>query len=299
VEIADLRLLHALKQRQGEPVLLWNLISEVVNHDRPKSRAERDRLRLWTWSRVKRLLHLGALQRVHRRWIRLATVDDLVQARVGSTAPMGLGRRVSRKFRHRISSQNPTRPSNPAPPIPERMAESNDVPHTPGQVAPLSAPNPLVVAASLPVPTIRAASPLELTHAAQSLAAHRWQLARRVTGSIGGRRVRLGQTVRLPTGEDGRVLFAWRGRVLVETGDVADFDACKLRPARADALRLVKNPHAVSLGSRKAGRTEIRSARKAAACRRNGCRPVRPGRRPRGRPRKQPPGILTGQQSAR
>src|SRR6266516_8094188 len=76
VEIADLRLLHALEKRQNEPVLVWTLISQVASYDRPRSKAERDRLRLWTWSRMKRLLHLGALERFRRRWIRLATVGD-------------------------------------------------------------------------------------------------------------------------------------------------------------------------------------------------------------------------------
>jgi len=51
-----------------------------------------------------------------------------------------------------------------------------------------------------------------------------------------------------------------------------------------EEVRVYKDPAAVLLGSCKRGVLERPSKRKKAACRHNGRMPVRPGRRPRGRP---------------
>jgi hypothetical protein len=54
---------------------------------------------------------------------------------------------------------------------------------------------------------------------------------------------------------------------------------------REHQLVLSKRPEAVLLGARKRGKRERPSEAKQAAARRNGASPVRPGSRPRGRPR--------------
>jgi hypothetical protein len=53
----------------------------------------------------------------------------------------------------------------------------------------------------------------------------------------------------------------------------------------AAVIRRFKNPAAVLLGSRKRGIKERPSVTKASAARHNGNLPVRPGSRPRGRPK--------------
>jgi len=58
MEAADVRLLDLLQQG---PLLLWNASNRVVDYDRPKSSGERDHLRVKMWSRVRRLLRLGAV----------------------------------------------------------------------------------------------------------------------------------------------------------------------------------------------------------------------------------------------
>jgi len=279
VEATDRRLLDALNERQGASVLLWNLINEVANYDRPRSTPERNLLRLEIWSRLKRLLHLGALKRVHRRWIRLPTVGDPMQATACSTPRKPVGRRPSRKPHHSTPWEKPTFSTSHAPKNQERIAGAHEIKDAAVQTALPSgaaAPDP---------PSAPAASGIELSQAARRLAGHRWQFGRRTTGSVSGRRVRLGQTIMMPDGKTGRVLFAWRGCVLLEIGDIANFEDCKLAAVSADDLRLVKNPHAALLGSCKLGRCERHSAKKVRACKKNGCVPPRPGSRPRGRPR--------------
>jgi hypothetical protein len=109
---------------------------------------------------------------------------------------------------------------------------------------------------------------------------------RRWTGVVfNGRRAWVGQPVVLPDQTVGWIKQAQAGYVCVRTcafepeiGAVHDY-------MEATALKPYRLPEAVLLGSLKRGKRERASAAKAAASRRNGAMPVKPGSRPRGRPR--------------
>jgi hypothetical protein len=109
---------------------------------------------------------------------------------------------------------------------------------------------------------------------------------RRWTGVVFGRRAWVGQPVILPDKTVGWIKLAQAGLVCVRTcafepeiGAVHDY-------MEATALKPYRLPEAVLLGSLKRGKKERTSAVKAAASRRNGAMPPKPGSRPRGRPRK-------------
>jgi hypothetical protein len=118
---------------------------------------------------------------------------------------------------------------------------------------------------------------------------------RRWTGVVfNGRRAWVGQPVTLPNGSVAWVKEAEAGVVCVRTTVTNPLDGAVHDYLEATALRPYRLPEAVLLGSLKRGKKERPSAVKAAASRRNGAMPPRPGSRPRGRPRKskQPPSVL-------
>jgi hypothetical protein len=101
-----------------------------------------------------------------------------------------------------------------------------------------------------------------------------------------GKRSWVGQQVILPNGTTGWIKKAQANYVCVRTAVSDPVDGPIHEYLEPTALRPYKSPEAVLLGSRKRGKREKPSAAKAAASRRNGAMPVRPGSRPRGRPRK-------------
>lgn len=273
VEIADLRLLHALRQRQNEPVHPWRLINEVVGYDRPRSKAERDRLRLWTWSRMKRLLHLGALERVRRRWIRLPTVGDEGQTRVWSTRLSRVGRRASH-----LRKRTTNKPFVAS--VPPTMQPQSQKRHASPPAMPVHRLEKVAAEAPILVPAER------ISDAARQLRSMTSQRKLRFTGRIGTKRVRVCQRVIMPDGVLGFVVRVLRGRVLVGLDEEPNDGTSLFRLVRTHEVRLYKNPAAVLLGRQKLGTKERASKRKARSSRRNGSRPVRPGSRKRGRPTK-------------
>ncbi|HEY6180863.1 MAG TPA: hypothetical protein VIW67_01390, partial [Terriglobales bacterium] len=87
---------------------------------------------------------------------------------------------------------------------------------------------------------------------------------------------------------DNRVVVlkaAIRNEVAVMWQDPRQIDPVQFALFRADQVRVLKSPAAVLLGSLKRGIKEQPSEKKRLACRRNGLRPCKPGRR-RGRPKK-------------
>jgi hypothetical protein len=104
------------------------------------------------------------------------------------------------------------------------------------------------------------------------------------TGRVFDHRAWRGMPVVLPNGQIGILHKAVRGAAVVTWRD--EF---ALRPEQHVALDVselkpFKYPAAVILGASKRGIKERPSTRKARAARNNGRCPVRPGRRPRGRP---------------
>jgi hypothetical protein len=272
VEPAELKMLHLLKEQNGEPAMIWELINKTVNHDRPKSKVERDRLRLWAWSRIKRLLHLGALERVRRRWIRLPTVGVEAQSRAWSTRLRRVGRRASH-LRKRTTANGLT----------AQTALAAQTENQKRSIAPSTGTVHMVSEVEAKVSAQVSAE--RISDAARLLRLTPPQRRFRYTGRIGTKRVRVCRRVELRGGMFGFVLRAFRGRVLVGLDEEpADGSSSfLLLPEREVCLH--KNAGAVLLGQMKLGTAERPSLRKARSSRRNGHCPVRPGSRPRGRPR--------------
>jgi hypothetical protein len=90
----------------------------------------------------------------------------------------------------------------------------------------------------------------------------------------------------LADGHIAELFMARRGAAVVTWVDQFSVRPNKIGACRTDELRRFKLPAAVALGGCKRGVKERQSAKKARCARINGCRPVRPSSRPRGRPRR-------------
>jgi hypothetical protein len=108
------------------------------------------------------------------------------------------------------------------------------------------------------------------------------------TGKIGKKRGWVGMAVVLPGRTLGTLLASKRGWACVAHVDPFSVRSRRIGYVEARSLEPFRHPAAVALGARKKGVAERRSARKAETARRNGRCPVRPGSRPRGRPRANP-----------
>jgi hypothetical protein len=133
-------------------------------------------------------------------------------------------------------------------------------------------------------------NPLTVSSAAAALARLPRKRKRPWSGWLHGKHLRRDDLVVVPNGQVRRIYGAVRGDVIVlkhplpESGLPAEI-------FRAADLKLYKNPDAVIIGSLKRGRKESPSQKKREACRLNGCKPPKPGSRPRGRPRKIPTAV--------
>lgn len=282
-ELIDYRLLYRL-HHQTEPEHIWSLISKVVALEKPRSRRRRDQWRLFAYERLKMMLRVGIAERLQRHYVRIGPLIPEWSREMGSARLRPVGRRPSRRSEMRkplrighhlqvpvVENQNRIPPA--AVPIIQHAHREPDGPVTTNQTTPSQ---PQTVAS------------VDIGLAAKRLAAHRWDLSYRFTHRLHGQRVRAHQAVLVPDGREGRVVAALRGTVIVCVGDVLRLGQSEILRLREHELRMTKNSSAVALGRKKLGRRERPSKRKAEACRRNGCRPVRAGSRPRGRPRKIP-----------
>lgn len=105
------------------------------------------------------------------------------------------------------------------------------------------------------------------------------------TGFWDGKRVARGQGVVLPCGGIGHVVAIQRGQAMIIREAPFTIGEREIMLLPVTDLKRYRLPSAALLGSLKAGVKERPSETKRAACRANGCRPCRPGRK-RGRPRK-------------
>lgn len=135
--------------------------------------------------------------------------------------------------------------------------------------------------------------PQEVAEAARALACLRVHKARnhgpdtrKWTGKVFGRRAPVGLAVVLD-GEVCHLKSAERGRACVKTSRTDPEYGPVHEYCQVTSLRPYKLPEAVLVGRRKAGVTEIKSARKAAACRKNASLPRKPGKRAQDRSRSQ------------
>ena len=127
--------------------------------------------------------------------------------------------------------------------------------------------------------------------AAEVMAERRWtkpdKRRVKVTGRVAGRRRRVGSLVQLPDGRVAELKAALRGRAVVAWTDLRRVDPFCLAVCNVDEITPFKLPAARSLGTMKRGKKERPSLRKLRACRRNGRKPCRPGKK-RGRPKTRP-----------
>ena len=128
--------------------------------------------------------------------------------------------------------------------------------------------------------------------AACTLALRRWRERptpkrdRIWTGRFNGRRAYRGQPVILADGSIAYIFGIQRGLAVVWRQAPFVVGEREQFVLRVEQITSYKLPSAVALGRCKAGCVERPSERKRIACRANGSKPVRPGHRPRGRPRK-------------
>jgi hypothetical protein len=115
------------------------------------------------------------------------------------------------------------------------------------------------------------------------------------TGRIGSRRGWRRMPVVLPNGSVGTLIAALRGFAAVAWHDPFRVQPDRIDYFRASEVERFKTPAAVLLGSGKKGVVEKPSEKKARAARSNGRCPPRPGSRPMGRPRRQPPSLSVNQ----
>lgn len=116
--------------------------------------------------------------------------------------------------------------------------------------------------------------------------AARTRPAKLYTGYLGRRRAWFGQPVVLPGNIVGNLISVYRGFAAVAWEDPFALQRKRVNAFETKSLHPYKHPAAVVLGRLKRGRKERDSESKKRAARRNGCRPVRAGSRPRGRPPK-------------
>jgi hypothetical protein len=109
---------------------------------------------------------------------------------------------------------------------------------------------------------------------------------RQWTGWIGKQHAWRWRKVIVPDGRVGQVFGCLRGLVIVRLDAPFTIEGFRDQVFAVSKLRIFKTPAAVALGQAKRGVRERKSERKAAAARKNGCLPPRPGSRPRGRPRR-------------
>lgn len=158
------------------------------------------------------------------------------------------------------------------------------------ETTPVALPNKPKALRRLFKPIKPPTSAAEASSAASALAKLPRQ-KKKFSGWIGKVRSYRGMPIKLPNGEQVFAMGARRGRVVWSRvpGELAGGLAgagTGWGVLPASRVKAVKNFSAACLGSLKAGRKERPSEAKRLACRANGCRPPRPGSRPRGRPRR-------------
>ncbi len=298
-------------ERLGFAVRSWTLVNEIAKAMKPSSEAERRRIVRVLLLRLKLLLHSKVIRRAGRHHIYLH-VD-------GQPAPLSpftrnIPRRRRRIRRRQVFAQRPG--STTTAQIPTATSVQSSQPSLPSNAAPLqaisaeaqatpanaeppeskSAEDIMVegavsfVTQSTKADSTRLAANIKRRiaslKAGSRLARHRWSRRKIWTGYVNGVRCWRGRRVQLPDGVGAEVMVARRGKVLVFADRRASILASRFRAVTAEQLVVCKMPEAVLLGERKRGKKERPSEAKEAACRRNGACPVRPGNRPRGRPRK-------------
>jgi hypothetical protein len=265
LDCVDTRIIEVL--RDVAPVKTWSLLNMLAREQSPNSRAEGRELRLNLLHRLKRLRKLQLIHGVGRNEI--------------STQPPAL--LPTKRRKQSVKRRSVTRGVSVV--IPERHAQQSEMEYTSGAKV-IGGIEPRFLAADGPAKSESVATPTQASEAGRTLAKLPRHQPRKWTGFLHGRRAWRGMPLVLANGEMVRLYWTSRGRVLLEDANDLPHLPWLLRVARSEAdVQIYRHRAAVLLGSRKAGVKEKPSALKQAAARLNGCRPVRVGNRPRGRPR--------------
>ena len=295
-------------ERVGFAVRSWTLVNEITKSVKPSSEAERRRIVRSLLQRLKALLHSKVIRRAGRHHVYLH-----VDGRPAPLSPFtrNIPRRRRRVRRRQVSpsrvasmatAHNSDAVSTPSP-QPSQSHDSSGVKGVcdcpPTGTTSVESPKTKSADARVPVcngivpaPTSQVSSlalgimlRIALLRCGSRLARWRWLPPKKWTGYLHGQRCWVGRRVMMPDGMRGALLSARRGRATVFADSRRYLAESRVRELHERNLVLLKLPHAVMLGSLKRGKRERPSERKAEACRRNGLCPVRPGSRPRGRPR--------------
>jgi hypothetical protein len=255
-------------------VNVWSLFNSLSCGAGLGRSADRDARRA-LWDRVRRLKHLGLIYGVGR--------NDITTNK--PAAPVRRSRR---------------RPRGPR--SVDRLAHfpgvsvANEAPHTQQPEMKHQFDYQAVIKNGPPISTLTdfektksGITPEQATDAARALAKLPRRQIRKLTGFLQGERCWRWRLVVLPNGEVTKLYWASRGRVMLVDANDLPYSSWLMRVVRHEhEIRLYRNPAAVALGAQKRGVMEHKSPKKADAARKNGRCPVRPGRRPRGRPRALP-----------
>ena len=284
-ELADCRVLHYLRERQGEPCHVMQMLNVLTKLDRPRNRKERRRSFGWHLERLPILLREGIIRRCGRKHVIILAPGQALPPRPSPVGPrraeVDYAKRLAIEARLRtLAVHRRDAPTVVLTPSNEPKTESAGTPVIPVPASPAVPTDP---APQPPQHLVRLKRFLAIRVAARALPRSpkntHW-----LTGWLDDRtRLRHKQPVLTPEGETMLVVAAKRGEVLVMTPEEAPLGVSPFRLLQAHEVRIAKNQHAVLLGSLKRGVREKPSKRKAEAARRNGCCPCRPGKK-RGRP---------------
>jgi len=255
----------AIRQHGPTPVNLWTIVNTLAKAQMSGDRKHHESWRLRFWGAIRELQRAELLFR-HRSWIALKDFVFRPRIKPVESLPPSVGESACQNGRSNTVTAN----GEPRIEFKHPAANKLEIVNQRSEVAP---------------PESKSARPSmgEISAAASTLAKRPRPQIRKWTGNLHGERIRRRTPVLLPNGDVRPAYVVLRGFVLViapeGTGRIYD-------RYRVSEVQRVKNSAAQLLGSLKRGVIEIKSVAKAAAARRNGCQPPRPGSRPRGRPRR-------------
>jgi hypothetical protein len=266
--------------REHGPVKIWTVLDRVAESKGAQSRVEARsyRLRLWHYW-VKRLMWLKLIYPVGR--------NELVAVKPDTQST----RRGPRRRKPSVARLPHVQGGSAI--NPEAQAQELETKHPVGsQVDKREKPRPSAPA-DLAETESDAVTKEQASEAGRLLTTRPRRQQHKWTGWLRGEHFWRGRPVVLPNGEVTGVYWTSRGRVLLEdANDLPDLPLRVRLARRKQDVRIYRDPAAIVLGRLKAGVKEAPSALKASSARANGCKPCRPGRRPRGRPRRSP--LLAG-----
>ena len=263
------KVIQKLREHGSEPVPLWRTINELAKLEKREDWQHERFHRLRYWVAIRELQRAKVIWR-HYNHIALADFAYKPRHKPTTNRALGVTCALPEKSRSKQVLAQKT----------EIVDVLKNVPLA-GKISALVARD----AASLNPETQNAApTDQQISDAAKLIASRSRPRRRKPTGLYKGERTRRYSEFRVPSGEVLQAFAIRRGVVYLfaPEGSGRFIDLYKV----SDVER-VKNPAAVLLGQLKLGKKERQSAAKAAAAKKNGIRPVRPGRRPRGRARRQ------------